>query len=64
MLFPIEEEVCGWVALHGFETVEDRYGHYYAKIPTACAALEGSTCTIYHARPQMCREAGCLKEVL
>ena len=66
LLFPIEDDkdLKEWVRLHGFEVICDRYGLWYAKVETPCAALDGSVCSIYERRPQMCAEAGCLKEVL
>ena len=66
LLFPIEDDpdLHRWVRLHGLEVIEDRYGVWYAKVETPCTALSGRECSIYDVRPEMCREAGCLKEVL
>jgi Fe-S-cluster containining protein len=66
LLFPIEddEDLKGWIRLHGLAVVKDRFGLCYAKVETPCSALEGTICTIYERRPRMCAQAGCLKEIL
>ena len=64
MYFPLGEDTQDcyeWIRLHGLRVV-DIEGQAHVEVEVPCEALVGDECSIYARRPQMCREAGCLKK--